>query len=76
MNQSSRLRYRASVMLHMVTAFVVVILLVQLWLFTIAIEAVDNGAMSFTVESAAAACSFVACMTVWGLIRLFLRAEN
>jgi hypothetical protein len=76
MNARGHLRYRAGVILHMVMAFVVVILLMQLWLFTVAIEAIENDAMSSTMSVAAAALSFVACIAVCGLIRLFLQAEN
>jgi len=60
----------------MVTALITVILLGQLWLFTITLEAMENGAMPSTVAGAATACSLVACGAIWMLIRFFLRMEQ
>jgi hypothetical protein len=61
------------VVLHMVMAFVVMILLAQLWLFTVAIEAMDTRGSSFQVAIAALACSFIGCVAVWALLRFFLQ---
>jgi hypothetical protein len=59
----------------MVMTFVIMILLVQLWLLTVAVE-VMNGNASTNVAIAALICSLLACSAVWALIRLFLRAER
>jgi len=60
--------------LHAVMAFVVVILMVQLWLFTEALEAVHY--QDGTIMLAAVICSGIACATVWTLIRYFLKMES
>ena len=76
MSPKVRLRQRARVVLQMVMAFVIMILLAQLWLFTITLEAMENRQASTTVAIAAFICSFLGCGAVWALIRLFLRAEE
>ena len=64
-----------NVLLQMVTALIAAILLGQLWLFTITLEAMENHSVSMRVGIAAAVCSLLACGAVCGLIRFFLRAE-
>jgi hypothetical protein len=75
MTPKVRLRQRMQVVLHMVMAFVVAILMAQLWLFTVTLEAMESHAASLSIVSAALACSVLGCATVWALIRFFLRAE-
>ena len=75
MSPRVRVRHRMNVILQMVTALIAVILLGQLWLFTVTLDAMENHAVSTTVGIAAAVCSLAACTAVWGLIRFFLRAE-
>jgi hypothetical protein len=58
------------VVLHMVMAFVIAILMTQLWLFTVTLEAMESHTASLSIVSAA-----LACAAVWALIRFFLRAE-
>ena len=67
---------RISVVLHMVMAFVVMILLAQLWLFTVTLESMESGGPSMNVAIAALICSLLGSGAVWALIRLFLRAEG
>ena len=69
MSPKVRLRQRMRVILNMVTAFVVMILLTQLWLFTIALDATPK------IAAAALLCSLAALTAVFTLIRFFLRAE-
>ena len=76
MSPKVRLRQRIRVVLHMVMAFVVVILLAQLWLFTVTLEAIENQEASITVAIVAIICSFLGCVAIWAMIRLFLRAEE
>ena len=76
MSPKVRLRQRIRVVLHMVMAFVVVILLAQLWLFTVTLEAIENREASITVAIVAMIFSFLGCATIWSMIRLFLRAEE
>ena len=76
MSPKVRIRHRLNVVLQMVTALITAILLGQLWLFTITLETMENGAMPSTVAGAAAACSIVACGTIWMLIQFFLRMEQ
>jgi len=71
----SRLRHRVRIVLHMVMAFVIMLLLTQLWLFTVMLEAMESGTASPQVAIAALVCSLIACTAVWALIRLFLRVE-
>ena len=76
MSPRIRLRQRVRVVLHMVMAFVVMILLAQLWLFTVTLDAMENRQASTTVAIVALICSFIGCGAVWAMIRLFLRAED
>jgi hypothetical protein len=57
------------VILNMVTAFVVMILLTQLWLFSVAVDAAPK------IAAAALLCSFAGLAAVFALIRFFLKAE-
>ena len=70
------MRHRMNVVLQMVTALIGAILLAQLWLFTIALEAMENQSVSMNVAIAAMVCSLAACSSVLLLIRFFLRAER
>jgi hypothetical protein len=65
-----------NVVLQMVTALMTAILLGQLWLFTITLDAMENPAASMSVAVAAVVCSVLACGSVWVLIRLFLNTEQ
>jgi len=76
MNPGIRVRNRLNVLLQMITALITAILLGQLWLFTVTLEAMENGAVSGTVAVAATVCSLVACSSIWMLIRFFLRTEQ
>ena len=67
---------RMDVVLQMVTALITAILLGQLWLFTVTLDVMENPAVSTGVAVAAAACSLLACGSVWVLIRFFLNAEG
>jgi len=75
MTPKIRLRQRMQVVLHMVMAFVVAILLAQLWLFTVTLEAMESHDASLSIIAAALVCSMLGCAAIWGLIRFFLRAE-
>ena len=57
------------VVLNMVMAFVVMILLAQLWLFTVTLDAMETRGASLTVAIAALVFSFLGCAAVWTLIR-------
>ena len=46
-----------NVVLQMVTALITAILLGQLWLFTVTLDAMENHAVSMNVAIAAAVCS-------------------
>jgi hypothetical protein len=63
-----------NIVLHMVMAFVVCILLVQLWLFTEALEGVH--AQDQTITVVAMVVSGMGCLCVWQLIRYFLVADK
>ena len=76
MSPKVRLRHRISVVLHMVMAFVIMILMAQLWLFTVTLEAMESAEASMNIAIAALICSFLGCCVVWGLIRSFLKAEE
>ena len=76
MSPKVRLQERVRVVLHMVMAFVIMILLAQLWLFTVTLDAMENRQASPTVAIVALICSFIGCGAVWAMIRLFLRAED
>ncbi len=69
-------RNRLNVVLQMVTALITAILLGQLWLFTVTLDAMESSAVSISVAIAAAVCSLLACGTVWVLIRFFLSTEQ
>jgi cytochrome bd-type quinol oxidase subunit 2 len=69
-------RNRLNVVLQMVTALITAILLGQLWLFTVTLDAMESSAVSISVAIAAAVCSLMACGTVWMLIRFFLSTEH
>ena len=75
MSPKTRLRHRMQVVLHMVMAFVVAILLAQLWLFTVTLEAMESHDASSSIVAAALVCSLLGCTAVWALIRFFLGAE-
>jgi len=60
----------------MVTAFVVIILLAQLWMFTVTLEAMEARHQSVDVLLAAVLCSFVGSAAVWALIRFFLKTTD
>lgn len=75
MTAKTRLRLRMQVVLHMVMAFVVALLMAQLWLFTVTLEAMESREASVSIVIAALAFSALACAGVWALIRFFLRAE-
>ena len=70
------MRNRLKVVLHLVMAFVIMILLAQLWLFTVTLEAMANNQVSAQVAIAALICSLLGSAAVWTLIRFFLRAED
>ena len=70
------MRKQLRVVLHLVVAFVIMILLAQLWLFTVTLEAMENREASAEVAVAALICSLVGMAAVWSLIRFFLRAED
>jgi len=74
MTSRARLR-RISVVLHMVTAFIVVILAAQLWLFTVTLDAMENPVATVSTAVPALVCSALGCIAVWCLIGLFLKAE-
>jgi cytochrome bd-type quinol oxidase subunit 2 len=76
MNPGIQQRRRMNVVLQMVTALITAILLGQLWLFTVTLDAMENPAASISVAIAAAICSIVACGSVWVLIRFFLNTEQ
>jgi uncharacterized protein DUF6755 len=76
MSPKARLRERLRVVLNMVMGFVVMILLAQLWLFTVTLEAMETRGASVQVAVAAMFCSSVACVAVWVLIRFFLKNEE
>ena len=76
MNPGIQRRRRMNVVLQMVTTLITAILLGQLWLFTVTLEAMENPATSMSVATAAAICSVVACGSVWVLIRFFLNTEQ
>lgn len=62
------------IVLHMVMAFVILILFLQLWLFTEALEAVH--APDGTTVLVASTVSGVGCLVVWKLIAFFLKNEQ
>jgi cytochrome bd-type quinol oxidase subunit 2 len=64
------------VVLQMVTVLITAVLLGQLWLFTVTLDAMENPAASMSVAIAAVVCSLLACGVVWILIRFFLTTEQ
>lgn len=76
MNPQIHRQRRMNVVLQMVTALVTALLLCQLWLFTVTLDAMQNAATSATVALAATVCSLVACGAVWVLIRFFVITEQ
>ncbi len=76
MSPQAKQRQRVSIVLNMVMAFVVILLLGQLWLFTLTLDAVQSEDSSDKIWIAALTCSTLVCSAVWGLIRFFLRAEK
>lgn len=62
------------IVLHMVMAFVILILFLQLWLFTEALEAVH--APDGKTVLVASIVSGAGCLVVWKLIAFFLKAER
>ena len=69
MSPKVRLRQRMRVILNMVTAFVIMILLTQLWLFTVALDAAPR------IAAAALICSLAGLTAIFVLIRFFLKTE-
>jgi uncharacterized protein DUF6755 len=69
-------RNRMNVVLQMVMAIITAILLGQLWLFTVTLDAMESSSVSTSVAIAATICSILACGAVWMLIRFFLNAER
>jgi hypothetical protein len=65
-----------NVVLQMVTAIIAAVLLAQLWLFTVTLDAMENHAVSMNVAIAAVVWSLLACAAIWMLIRFFLRTEH
>jgi hypothetical protein len=59
----------------MVTAFVTMILLAQLWLFSVTLDMMASRDTSAQAAVAALICSFLACAAVWALIRFFMKSE-
>ena len=59
-----------------VRELVVMILLAQLWLFTVTLDAMETRGASPQTAIAALICSFMGCAAIWALIRFFLRAES
>ena len=76
MSPKAHMRQRVRVVLHMVMGFVIMILLAQLWLFTVTLDAMENRHASVTVLIVAMICSLIGCAAVWAMLRLFLRAEE
>ena len=76
MSPRTRVRHRLNVVLQMVTALIAAILLAQLWLFTVTLDAMENHAVSMNVAVVAVVCSLVGCGATWMLIRFFLRTEQ
>jgi hypothetical protein len=60
----------------MTMVFTVVILLAQLWLFTVVLEVMENSEAPDSVAVAALVVSSLGTVAVWTLIRFFLRAER
>lgn len=76
MSPTTRMRSRITVVLHMVMAFTVTILLAQLWLFTVALDAMESHEASPAIVVAALVFSLLGSSAIYILIRYFLRAEE
>ncbi len=76
MSPETGLRRRLRVVLNMTMAFTVVILLAQLWLFTVVLEVMESAEAPDSVAVAALVVSSLGTVAVWTLIRFFLRAER
>ena len=76
MSPQVRVRHRMNVVLQMVMTLISAILLAQLWLFTVTLDAMENHAISMNVAIAAVVCSLLGCAAIWMLIRFFLRTEQ
>ena len=76
MSPKTQLRRRLRVILNMTMVFTVVILLAQLWLFTVVLEAMASADAPDSVAAVALVVSFLATVAVWTLIRFFLCAER
>lgn len=75
MSPKGRMRLRMKVVLNMVMAFVVAILLAQLWLFTVTLDAMESHEASLSIVAVTLVGSGLGCAVIWALIRFFLRAE-
>lgn len=75
MSPKVRLRHRMKVVLNMVMAFVVAILMAQLWLFTATLDAMESHEASLSIVGVTLVCSFLGSVAIWALIRFFLRSE-
>jgi phosphate/sulfate permease len=76
MSPRVQVRNRMNVVLQMVMTLIAAILLGQLWLFTVTLDAMENHTVSMNVAIAAVVCSLLACAAIWMLIRFFLRTEH
>ena len=76
MSPTVRLQRRIGVVLHMVMAFIILILLAQLWVFTVTLDAMESREAPIQVAVVGLVFSFLGCGAVWALIRLFVRAEE
>jgi hypothetical protein len=76
MSPQPRIRQRLNVVLQMITALITAVLLGQLWLFTVTLDAMENATASPHVVIVTAICSAVACSAIWVLIRFFLKTEH
>ena len=76
MSPQAQLRRRHRVILNMTMVFTVVILLAQLWLFTVVLEAMENAEAPDSVAVSALVVSALGTCGIWALIRFFLRAER
>ena len=76
MSPSHHKQRKMNVLLQMVMALITAILLGQLWLFTVTLDTMESPSSSLSIAIVAAACSLLACASVWMLIRFFLSAEQ
>ena len=75
-NMNRKIPLHGRVVLQTVSAFILVILVVQLWLFTVSLDAMEVRSVSTQAVIVASLFSLLACGAIWALIRLFLRAEG